>query len=318
MGNLTSSDMIDVYHNLEVGPALAVLLVLFVFNILLNITIAVIACHNLPCAKESTQNCSTDVRSSCCVSCITSCCARVCSIFEQQSDREPNSRKTCCQDFRELYYKFWKTCVTTIFIIAVKTKKGKNHQLNGDARRQRAAGQDNTMLFAKSASDNPKDDVITCFFVGNQSRAHCAYISENELIVDVICYALNQGNEFNAVGIAFGVSSVIITGSQLYFMAVLRTCYWIKKKCCVCCCISVQMMGVIGLLAAILTLVLWPYFSVTKGGNDGHNFFYAQEPLRWIQYGLVCFTVLSVLLVPSCVFPHSTNCYTNVNDYDAV
>ena len=51
---------------------------------------------------------------------------------------------------------------------------------------------------------------------------------------------------------------------------------------------------------AVLSLVLWPVLSVEVGGTDGSNFFYGMEPLRWTEYAIVCCTVVSALVVPTC------------------
>ena len=55
---------------------------------------------------------------------------------------------------------------------------------------------------ARCVDIDPHDDAITCFYTSNNSRAHCAEISQNGLVANVICYALNRGKALDAAGIA--------------------------------------------------------------------------------------------------------------------
>ena len=288
MGNKISSDMIGFYHSWEVATALTVMIgILVVFSVTPVVVIAIV----LKC------------------------------------DNDPIRR-----NLGDLYYDFWRNCVTNILKFAVKTNENDEEDVlfagiepDGEIKYCRCCTPtscgityfvfilfwalvwlwvifwDNVLYskLTRCIDINPEDDAITCFFINNNSRAHCADISRNRQNADVICYALNRGQALNAIGIAFSVSQIVIFGAQMCFIVILRTCHWLDdqgwgKGCW--CTLQIVVLGI----AAVVSLVLWPALSVEIGGTDGNNFFYGMEPLRWTEYALVCCTLASALIVPTC------------------
>jgi len=289
MGNLTSTDMISVYHRCEVVPA-----VLVAAGVLLILSL---------------------------VPAITACCV---SRF--------NTEKSTC----ELYYEFWVKCVTNIFSLAVSEEAESVNfagiTFHGDQKRcWNICGivyfvvmlfwaivwfwvifWDNVLYskLTRCVDINPQDDSITCFYISNNSRAHCTEISQNGQVANVICYALNRGQALNAAGIAFGFSQIVIYGVQIYFVAATRTSHWLierksaSKHIYLWTIARITLVAIIPALLVVIAMVVWPAVSV-ENRDDRLIFFYGMEPLRWTQYGLGCLTLFSALLIPSCCATNS-------------
>lgn len=128
----------------------------------------------------------------------------------------------------------------------------------------------------------------------------------------MICYALKV-NVFGALGVASGFVQVVILVIQIAFITLLYI-----GRCCfesVCCVIVLQLSaGFIIVLVAILLPVLSLLGSDTRS-NPGVNFFYANLPLRWVQFALLVLSgICFAILVPSYRFVDSSRSshYTDV------
>lgn len=158
---------------------------------------------------------------------------------------------------------------------------------------------------------NTRDDTITCFYVANNTQASCLEISERGQTADVICYALKV-NIFGALGVASGFVMVVILFIQIAFIILL----YIGRCCCesVCCVIVLQSSAV---FTIVLVAILFPVLSLLGSdtrSNPG-NFFYANLPLRWVQFVLLVLSgICFAILVPSYRFVDSSRSshYTDV------
>ena len=149
---------------------------------------------------------------------------------------------------------------------------------------------------------NIRDNTITCFYIHNKSQANCLEISERGQTANVICYALKL-SFFGSLGSVSGLFGFGILVTQIAFTVLLRcgqrcSTAWYWRGCLIC-------PQVLLAILIALTAVLLPLLSVhlSRDSPGSINYFYADQHLRWINYGLVVLTLLCfVMLVPSCVF----------------
>ena len=269
------------------------------------------------------------------IGCISCCCNWIAH----------NENKSCYERFCELHYEWWKFWVTIIFRNAVtKRVKGNVNEavlfadIEPDDRQHRscccvpsscAISYFVVILFwalvwtwvifwdnffylklTSCADVNPDDDSITCFFINNYSQAICPELKEQD--PDVLCFAYNRGKVFTAGGIAVSVGTFVVAASQIWFIAILRCFRKIEKhssrSCALCSIFWLQWIGTIAVISSILAA--WTVVSnLVLPTNSGWNFFYAHEPLRWTQFTLLFFTLLSALAVPSCIFTYNDERY---------
>ena len=341
--------MIRNHFILEVVPAVGVIVVVLGIYIALLFVIGCISCGCCSLKKWLHPIRSCFVWCYCKIKCKNQ--PEPNNIHNNQSihNRDPEA-KSCCKRFCELHYKWWEFWVTTIFRNAV-TKKVKSDSseavlfadIEPDNRCSCCCTPSScaisyfvVILFwaivwtwvmfwdnffysklTRCADVNPEDDSITCFFISNYSRAICLELKEQN--PNVLCYAYNRGKFFTAGGIAVSVGTFVITASQIWFIAILRCFRKIEEhssRCCACCSIlCLQWIGTIAVVSIILAA--WSVVSnLVLPTDSGWNFFYANEPLRWTQFALLCITMLSTVAVPSCVF--SYNNYRYLDTVEAV
>lgn len=160
----------------------------------------------------------------------------------------------------------------------------------------------------RCADVNTRDDTITCFYISNRSQANCLEISERGQTADVICYALQRGRLFTAIGIASGVWRFFTSVAHLAFTLLVR----IGRKClswdscektCSCCDVTRRKWSLIVSLVLLISfcvvlLVVLPLLFLLHPRivNTGWNIFYGHQPIRWIQYIMLFFLAICFLI----------------------
>jgi len=271
--------------------------------------------------EETAANCS-----SCCKKCDKSC----------------PCKDGCCQRFCKLHYRLWEFCVITIFKNAV-TKRVKRANRREEVLLFAEIEPDNrfccdccctrssfviayfvAMLFwasvwfwvmfwdnfyysklTRCADVNMEDNSITCYYTSDYSQADCQKLRVQN--PDVICYGYNRGKFFTAGGIAVSVASFVVFASQICFTTVLY-CFHKNQTCTRS---GIIVLQVIMIVLVTIFLVVWSVISNTVSPIplSGWNYFYAHEPLRWTQFALLCCTLLSAILVPTCAFTQKDTRY---------